>query len=316
MLPDRNTSFQAHYIRPLARTSKTRSNTHIVMTLKNTDIELANTKLAFVGCGVMAESMIKGILGKKLVVPTRIGASHPRLERRKELEALYMINVFAGNSNAAAEAATAECSVVLICVKPQRLGPVLKELAGHVSKDSIVISIVAGATAETISKALGTKKIVRCMPNTPAQIGHGLAVWTCSDEVPLDEREIVRTLLSSLGKEVFVENENMIDMATSLTATGPTYAYLVMEALTDAGVHLGFSRDMSKHLVQETMLGSVLFAMESDLHPAELRNMVTSPGGTSADAIYQMEKGGLRTVLSKAVHAAYKKAVALGRTDD
>jgi pyrroline-5-carboxylate reductase len=104
----------------------------------------------------------------------------------------------------------------------------------------------------------------------------------------------------------------MIDMATSLSATGPTYIFMVMEALTDAGVHLGFSRETSKELVQETMLGAVLFAMESHKHPAELRNMVTSPGGTSADAIYQMEKGGLRTVLSKAVYAAYQRAVALG----
>ncbi len=102
-------------------------------------------------------------------------------------------------------------------------------------------------------------------------------------------------------------------MATSLSATGPTYIFMVMEALTDAGVHMGFSREMAKELVQETMLGSVLFAMESDKHPAELRNMVTSPGGTSADAIYQMEKGGLRTVLSKSVFAAYQKAVALGK---
>jgi len=116
-----------------------------------------------------------------------------------------------------------------------------------------------------------------------------------------------------LGKELYVETENMIDMATSLSATGPTYIFMVMEALTDAGVHLGFSREMAKELVQETMLGSVLFAIESHKHPAELRNMVTSPGGTSADAIYQMEKGGLRTVLSKAVYAAYQRAVALGQ---
>ncbi len=277
---------------------------------------LNESKLSFIGCGVMAESMIRGILGRKLVLSAQISASHPRIERRDELSREHSINVFAGNPNAAADAGSAQQSVVFLCIKPQRLAPVLKELAGHVSKDSIVISIVAGATIDTISKALGIKKIVRCMPNTPAQIGHGLAVWTCSDEVSVGERDLVRILLASLGKEVFVENENMIDMATSLTATGPTYTYLVMEALTDAGVHLGFSRDMSKHLVQETMLGSVLFAMDSDLHPAELRNMVTSPGGTSADAIYQMEKGGLRTVLSKAVHAAYKKAVALGKTED
>lgn len=151
------------------------------------------------------------------------------------------------------------------------------------------------------------------MPNTPSQIGHGITAWTCTEEVSEREHAQVKALLTALGRELYVETENMIDMATSLSATGPTYIFLVMEALTDAGVHMGFSREMAKELVQETMLGSVLFAMESHKHPAELRNMVTSPGGTSADAIYQMEKGGLRTVLSKAVYAAYQRAVALGQ---
>jgi pyrroline-5-carboxylate reductase len=150
------------------------------------------------------------------------------------------------------------------------------------------------------------------MPNTPSQIGAGITAWTCTDAVGDTERAHVKELLAALGKELFVETENMIDMATSLSATGPTYIFMVMEALTDAGVHLGFSRDMARELVQETMLGSIRFAMESHKHPAELRNMVTSPGGTSAEAIYQMEKGTLRTVLSKAVYAAYKRAVSLG----
>jgi pyrroline-5-carboxylate reductase len=181
--------------------------------------------------------------------------------------------------------------------------------------DQLVISIVGGARIETLAEALGTAKIVRAMPNTPSQIGAGITAWTCSEAVRETEREIVRHILAPLGKELFVETENMIDMATSLSATGPTYIFMVMEALTDAGVHLGFSRDMAKELVQETMLGSVKFAIESHKHPAELRNMVTSPGGTSAEAIYQMEKGTLRTVLSKAVYAAYKRAVELGKRD-
>ena len=122
-----------------------------------------------------------------------------------------------------------------------------------------------------------------------------------------------RAMLDALGKTVRVENERQIDMATALSATGPTYIYLMMEALIDAGVHMGFSRHVAQELVHQTMLGSVLFARESHKHPAELRNMVTSPGGTSAEAIYQMEKGSLRTVLSKAVWAAYQKAEALGK---
>ncbi len=224
----------------------------------------------------------------------------------------YGINVFEKNAEAAESGKDAENSVVVLCVKPQRIKGVLKELKSVVKPNQIIASIVAGATIETISNSLNNKKVVRTMPNTPSQIGYGITAWTCTDEVSEAERGQIKSLLTALGREIFVENENMIDMATSLSATGPTYVFLVMEALTDAGVHMGFSREMAKDLVQETMLGSVLFAMESDKHPAELRNMVTSPGGTSADAIYQMEKGGLRTVLSKAVFAAYQKAVALG----
>ena len=274
---------------------------------------LSNTKLAFIGCGVMAESIIAGLLREKLVDATQISASHPRENRRKELHEKYSIDVSESNSVAVEATKSGENSIIVLCVKPQRLEQVLAELNGVVSSDHLILSIVAGATIETISNALSNQKIVRTMPNTPSQIGHGITAWTCTDKVSDDEKEQIKSLLTALGRELYVENENMIDMATSLSATGPTYIFLVMEALTDAGVHLGFSRDMSKELVQETMLGAVLFAIESDKHPAELRNMVTSPGGTSADAIYQMEKGSLRTVLSKAVFAAYQKAVELGK---
>ncbi|HVE57907.1 MAG TPA: pyrroline-5-carboxylate reductase [Pyrinomonadaceae bacterium] len=279
------------------------------MTIEN---NLLNTKLAFIGCGVMAESIIAGLLRKKLVGAAQIAASHPRLNRRKELSEKYGIGVFAENREAVENVRENENSIVILCVKPQRIKGVLEELKGVVAPDQIVASIIAGARIEVISEMLDNQKIVRAMPNTPSQIGAGITAWTCTESVSDEEKAQIKALLTALGKELFVETENMIDMATSLSATGPTYIFLVMEALTDAGVHLGFSREMAKELVQETMLGSVLFAMESHKHPAELRNMVTSPGGTSADAIYQMEKGGLRTVLSKAVYAAYQRAVALG----
>ena len=270
------------------------------------------TNLAFIGCGVMAESIIAGLLRKNLVSPEQITASHPRANRRQELTEKYKIRVFESNAEAVKNINPDGNSIVALCVKPQRLNGVLQELENVVTLDQLILSIIAGAKIETISKAVSNRKIVRAMPNTPAQIGAGMTTWTCTEEVGAKQREQVKALLTALGKELHVETENMIDMATSLSATGPTYIFMVMEALTDAGVHMGFSREVSKELVQETMLGSVLFAMESNKHPAELRNMVTSPGGTSADAIYQMEKGGLRTVLSKAVYAAYQRAVALG----
>jgi len=268
-------------------------------------------RLAFIGCGVMAESMIAGLLRQEIVAARQILASHPRTERREELASKYGIECFEHNADAVQ--GLPDDGVVLLCVKPQRLGGVLRELAGVVKVTQFVVSIVAGARIEKISESLSNDLVVRAMPNTPSQIGKGMTAWTCSDSVDDAHKLQVRTMLSALGKELHVETENMIDMATSLSATGPTYIFMVMEAMTDAGVHLGFSREISKELVQQTMLGSVLFAMESHKHPAELRNMVTSPGGTSAEAIYQMEKGTLRTVLSKAIHAAYKRAVELGK---
>ncbi len=271
-----------------------------------------DTGLAFIGCGVMAESMIAGLLREKIVGADQIVGSHPRAERRAELEEKHGIRMFERNAEAAAHFTGSDAAVVL-SVKPQRSGGVLKELAGSVEPEKLVISIVAGTSIETISEALNNKIVVRAMPNTPSQIGKGMTAWTCSGSVDENHKKLAKVLFTALGKELFVETENMIDMATSLSATGPTYTFMVMEAMTDAGVHLGFSREVSKELVQQTMLGSVLFAMESHKHPAELRNMVTSPGGTSAEAIYQMEKGALRTVLSKAIYGAYKRAVELGK---
>ncbi len=277
------------------------------------DNKLSQTKLAFIGCGVMAESMIAGLLRKNLVASEQIAASHPRANRRAELDAKYKIRVFESNAEAVESLRENENSIVALCVKPQRLSGVLDELKDAVLPNQIVLSIIAGAKIETLAEALNNQKVVRAMPNTPSQIGAGITAWTCTESVDETERAQIKALLTALGKEIYVGTENMIDMATSLSATGPTYVFMVMEALTDAGVHLGFSRETAKELVQETMLGSVRFAIESHKHPAELRNMVTSPGGTSADAIYQMEKGGLRTVLSKAVYSAYQKAVALGK---
>src|SRR6266498_555986 len=279
---------------------------------------LNGAKLSFIGCGVMAEAIIAGLLSKNLVRPEQVVGSHPREERREELLGKYGIRLFESNREAA-DAATrvndkeATSSIVILTVKPQRLGVILGELREVVQPDQLVISIVAGARVETIADALQHGAIVRAMPNTPAQIGEGMTVWTATAEVGEAQQAQIRAVFGALGREMHVEEERMIDMATALSATGPTYTFLVMEALIDAGVHLGFSRHVAEELVLQTMLGSVLFARESRKHPAELRNMVTSPGGTSAEAIYQMEKGGLRTVLSKAVWAAYQRAAALGR---
>jgi len=288
---------------------------------------LAGAQLSFIGCGVMAEAMIAGLLGKEIVTPAQIVGSHPRPARRDELAQRYGIRTLEDNVHAASVSAEVNSdhhapaasvasgsSIVVLTVKPQRLNHILAELKEATRPEQLIISIIAGAKIETIARELGHRHIVRAMPNTPAQIGHGMTAWTATEEVSAEQERGVRLIFGALGHEMRVETERMIDMATALSATGPTYTFLVMEALIDAGVHMGFSRHVAQELVLQTMLGSVRFAQESHKHPAELRNMVTSPGGTSAEAIYQMEKGSLRTVLSKAVWAAFQRAVALGGT--
>ena len=277
---------------------------------------LANARLAFIGLGVMAEAIAAGLLRKGLVTPEQMVGSHPRAARREELYAKYGIQMFEMNREAVEAAYPTDSdagSIVILAIKPQRLAKVLSELKGSIHKDQVVVSIVAGAKIETIADELLHGAVIRTMPNTPAQVGEGVTAWTSSAAVSEAQEHAVRAMLEALGKTVRVENERQIDMATALSATGPTYIFLVMEALIDAGVHMGFSRHVAQELVQQMILGSVLFARESHKHPAELRNMVTSPGGTSAEAIYQMEKGSLRTVLSKAVWAAFQRAESLGK---
>ncbi len=263
----------------------------------------------------MAEAIIAGLLRKKLVSAEQIAGSHPRQARREEMHVKYGIVMFEENKEAVLATSPStpdEGAILVLSVKPQRLRGVLQELKGSVHPEQVVVSIVAGAKMETITDELLHAAVVRTMPNTPAQIGEGVTAWTASAGVSEEQERQVCAMLEALGKSVRVENERQIDMATALSATGPTYIFLVMEALIDAGVHMGFSRHVAQELVHQTLLGAVLFARESHKHPAELRNMVTSPGGTSAEAIYQMEKGSLRTVLSKAVWAAYQRAEALG----
>ncbi len=265
--------------------------------------------IAFIGGGVMAEAMIGGLLEGKLVAPERVVAGEPHEKRRGELESRYHVCTTADNREAVHAS-----EIVVFSIKPQMLTRVLPELRGALRDEQLLISIVAGGRIHTLSEGLNHRAIVRSMPNTPAQIGRGLTVWTCTQVVSELQRKKAAAVFGALGKEIFVDDEKYLDMATAVSGTGPTYTFLVLEALVDAAVHLGFARDVAHDIVIETMLGSILFAQKSGKHPAELRNMVTSPGGTSAEAIYQMEKGALRTVLSKAVWAAYQKSRLLGES--
>ena len=264
-------------------------------------------KIAFIGSGAMAEAMIAGLIRQKLAKPEELFAAGPRPERGEELNKKYGVKPFTDNSQAVHNA-----DVVVLSVKPQRLTHVMKTLKG-VHPDALVLSIIAGAGFKKISTGLKHNAVVRSMPNTPAQIGKGITVWTASSAVTEAQKEIARAILSALGEEVFVEEENYLDMATALSGTGPAYVFLFMEALIDAGVHMGLPRRLSEKLVVETLRGSVEYYCKAEHHPAALRNQVTSPGGTSAEALYYLEKAGFRTAISRSVWAAYQRSLELGK---
>ena len=268
---------------------------------------LEGRTLATVGTGVMAESMIAGLIRGRLVEPSQVVASHPRAERREQLAREHGIRVVAGNVEAVTGA-----DVVLLAVKPQMLPRVGREIGPHLVPGQLVLSIIAGATTAALEGLLGHRELVRSMPNTPAQLGRGMTVWYATPETSEAQRDQARALLSALGAQIEVDDEKFVAMATAVSGTGPTYVFLVMEALVDAAVHLGFPRHIAHDLVIETLEGSTLFAKQSGAHPAVLRNMVTSPGGTSAAALHELESGRLRTVLSEAVWAAYRRTVELG----
>ncbi len=264
-------------------------------------------RVGIVGAGVMAEAMISGLLADRAVAPDALVASHPRRDRRETLAARHGITTVARNAEAVRQA-----DIVVLAVKPQMLRGVMAELAGAFRPEQVVLSIVAGATLRTLGIGLGHSAVVRAMPNTPAQIRKGITVWAAAAACTAAQRDLARAVLRAVGDERQVDDEEFVAMATALSGTGPTYLFAVMEALIDAGVHTGFPRELAHDLVVSTLVGSAEYAARSELHPAQLRNLVTSPGGTSAAATYELEKGRLRTVLSDAVWAAYRRTQELG----
>jgi len=267
-----------------------------------------NCGISIIGPGVMAEAFIGGLLRNHVATPESIFVSGPRSERVEELREKYGVIPYTDNALAVQDAA-----IVILTIKPQRLNGVLKGLIAKIRTDALVISIVAGASIDTIQKGLNHADVVRAMPNTPAQIGEGITVWTISRDGSPEHVAVAREILGAFGEEVFVEEESYLDMATALSGTGPAYVFMFMEAMIDAGVHLGFPRRIAEKLVTQTLRGSVdYYASKSD-HPARLRNEVTSPGGTSAEALYYLEKAGFRTAISRAVWAAYERSQQLGK---
>lgn len=265
-------------------------------------------KLAFIGGGVMAEAILTGVLRDGVSAPAEITVADIIAPRLDELRERHGIAVTRDNAEAADGA-----DLVILAVKPQNLLEVLDGLSGAVAERQTVLSIVAGATIGVIANRLNRQTIVRAMPNTPGQLGEGVTVWTATESVGADARALAGQVLAALGKQFYVPNEKLIDVATGLSGSGPAYVFLFIEALIDAGVYLGMSRDMAREVVTQTVLGSAKMVESSDLSPSALRDQVTSPGGTTAEGLLAIEEAGFRSAVMNGVIAAYEKSAALGQ---
>jgi pyrroline-5-carboxylate reductase len=264
-------------------------------------------KATFIGAGVMGEAMIAALLRQSTTSPGDVSAYDIDQARLTAIENKYKVNCTSDIAKA-----VGDCDTVVLSIKPQVLVKVMNNLKGVLKEGQLVLSIVAGASTETISKGLQHDRVVRVMPNTPAQVGQGMSVWTATGAVSQAQKEATQTILSAMGKELYVSEEKYIDMATAISGSGPAYIFLIMEALTDAAVHIGLPRKVAEELVSQTVLGSAYMSRETGKHPAELKNMVTSPGGTTAEGLLCLEEGGVRAILAQAVIAAYEKAQRLG----
>ena len=264
-------------------------------------------KIAFVGGGNMGEAMLVAVLERGLSTLEAVGVGDVSTERRRYLKNQYGVEVTESNKEAAKNK-----DVIVLAVKPQNLSTVMTELNGCIKSTQLVLSIIAGASINTLRQGLGHSRVVRAMPNTPAQVGAGISVWTATAEVTAEQRGWARAILGAMGREIYFDDEKYLDMATAVSGSGPAYFFLLAESLIDAAVHIGLPQNEAEELVLQTMLGSAHLMQKSDKPPAELRRNVTSPGGTTDRALQVFEEGGFTKLVKEAVRAAYNRARELG----
>lgn len=264
-------------------------------------------KIGIIGGGNMAEAILSAILRKNLAAAQDISVSDILSARRVYLDKAYEVNVTENNSEAAAGK-----DVVILAVKPQVLAGVLAAMKGKLKEDQLLISIVAGKSIAAISSGLDHHCIVRSMPNTPAQIGEGMTVWTATPQVSAQHKKWAAAILGVMGAEIYVDDEKYLDMATAVSGSGPAYVFLFVESMINGAVKLGFSPEISQTLVMQTLLGAAHLLQKSGKAPQDLRRMVTSPGGTTAEAIATFEKGDFAGLVANAIEAAYEKSKKLG----
>ena len=265
--------------------------------------------ISFVGGGKMGEAIVSGILEAGVAAGRDVRIAEPVEARRDYLSKKLGVEV-----RPAAADVLDGADLVVLAVQPKDLAAVMRDVGPGLTDGQVVVSIVAGAVMNTLLDGLGHDAVIRVMPNTPAQIGAGMTVWTASSAVPEAQMEATRRILQTLGEELYVADERLVDMATALSASGPAYVFLFIEALIDAGVYLGMPRDMARKLALQTVAGSTRLVDETGLHPAQLKDMVTSPGGTTIEALRTFERGRFRATVIDAVKAAYEKSQALGTT--
>lgn len=264
-------------------------------------------RIALIGGGFMGEALVSAWLKEGLVQPADVAVADIAATRREHLSSVYGVTTTADNAEAAREA-----EIVVLAVKPQEFEKVASTVRGALRDGQTVVSIMAGVRLERIAGALGRPAVVRVMPNTAATVGQAMSVWLASDAVPAEAVAAVERLLRAAGRELRVHDEKYLDMATALSGSGPGFVFYVLEALIDAGVHIGLRREQAEELALQTVYGSACLARETGKHPAELRNMVTSPAGTTAAGLRVLDEAGLRGALIAAVEAAYERAKELG----
>jgi pyrroline-5-carboxylate reductase len=259
---------------------------------------MSNMRIAFIGAGNMASSLIGGLLAKGLDA-ARIRASDPGAETRARVSAEHGIELFSDNAQAVQDA-----DVIVIAVKPQVMKAVCQDLRAHLKPHQLLISIAAGITSTSLQNWLGNQPLVRCMPNTPALLGKGVSGLFATAAVTGEQRQQAEELLSAVGIAVWVDTEAQIDAVTAVSGSGPAYFFLLIEAMTDAGVKLGLPREVAKQLAEQTALGAAHMAVGSDVDAAELRRRVTSPAGTTEAAIKSFQADGFAATVEKALSAA------------
>ena len=265
-------------------------------------------KIAFIGGGNMGEAMLSALIKNKVTLAKDITVSDADETRRKFLVEKYGINISGDNVTAITNA-----DIIVFAVKPQVLANIMPDLKGKIKPEQLMISIIAGARVATLKNGLTHNAIVRSMPNTPAQIREGMTVWTATREVTAKQKKKTAQILGIMGEQIYVGDEKFIDMATAVSGSGPAYLFYFVEALIDSAVELGFTYDEAKLMTLQTVKGAVHLLSQSGKEASNLRQAVTSPGGTTAAAIKTLEDGGFRFLIAKAIKAAHIRAKELGK---